>query len=54
MRLQVGRLSIYFEPRDIWVGVFMGPSAIYVCPLPMLVVRWWRCTPPTTGGTDER
>lgn len=41
-RLAIGRLAIYVEPRDIWVGVYVAPQAVYVCPLPMLVVRWSR------------
>lgn len=41
-RLRISRLSIYIEPRDIWVGVYVAPTAIYVCPLPMLVLRWDR------------
>lgn len=41
-RLRSGRLSLYVEPRDLWVGAFVGPSATYVCPLPGLVLRWAR------------
>jgi hypothetical protein len=41
-RLELGRLSVYVEPRDLWVGVFIAPLAVYVCPLPMLVFRWAR------------
>ena len=41
-RLRLGRLSAYLEPRDIWVGIYVAPTAIYVCPLPMLVIRWRR------------
>ena len=41
-RLQRGRLAIYFEPRDIWVGVYVAYTAVYVCPLPMVVIRWTR------------
>ncbi len=41
-RLTFGRLQVYVEPRDVWVGVFVAPAAVYVCPLPMLVVRWRR------------
>ena len=41
-RLRVGRLAIYFEPRDLWVGAYIAESAIYVCPLPTLVLRWSR------------
>lgn len=47
-RLRLGRLAIYVEPRDIWVGVYVAAAgvgesgAIYVCPLPMLVLRWSR------------
>lgn len=41
-RLRLGRLAIYIEPRDIWVGVYVSPDAVYVCLLPMLVLRWDR------------
>ncbi|MGE5830694.1 MAG: hypothetical protein ACM30G_20350 [Micromonosporaceae bacterium] len=41
-RLTVGRLQVYLEPRDVWIGVYVAPDAIYVCPLPMLVFRWTR------------
>lgn len=40
-----GRVEIYLEPRDLWIGVFIGRGgrhhggALYLCPLPMLVVR---------------
>jgi hypothetical protein len=37
-----GRLSVYLEPRDAWVGVYISTSAFYVCPLPFLVLRWDR------------
>lgn len=39
------RVEIYLEPRDVWVGVFVAPvksgqrGAIYICPLPCLVIR---------------
>jgi hypothetical protein len=36
------RLRIYLEPRDIWVGVYVAPQAVYVCPIPCLVFRWAR------------
>lgn len=39
------RLSLYLEPRDAWVGVYVGPDAIYVCPLPFVVIRWRRARP---------
>jgi len=35
----MGRVEIYVEPRDIWVGVYVAEKAVYACPLPMLVVR---------------
>lgn len=40
--LRLGRLSVYIEPRDAWVGVSVGDSAVYVCPLPFVVMRWSR------------
>jgi hypothetical protein len=36
------RLSVYLEPRDLWVGAYIAPHAVYVCPVPMLVLRWSR------------
>lgn len=30
---------IGFEPRDCWVGAYIGPNTIYVCLLPMVVLR---------------
>lgn len=41
-RLTLGRLQVYVEPRDVWVGVFVAPVAVYVCLLPMLVFKWSR------------
>lgn len=41
-RLRLGRLAVYIEPRDVWIGVYVAPVAIYVCPLPLLVLRWTR------------
>jgi hypothetical protein len=41
-RLRSGRLSVYIEPRDIWVGVYVAEAAVYVCPLPLLVFKWQR------------
>lgn len=39
-RLHLGRrVQVYIEPRDIWVGVYVAPDAVYVCPLPLLVVK---------------
>ncbi len=36
------RLRLLIEPRDLWVGLFVSPHALYFCPLPMLVLRWDR------------
>jgi hypothetical protein len=41
-RLRVGRLQVYLEPRDLWIGAYIDPGAVYVCPLPCVVFRWTR------------
>jgi hypothetical protein len=38
----LGRLSLILEPRDAWVGVFVGPGAVYVALVPFVVFRWER------------
>lgn len=38
-RLAVGSMSFYIEPRDAWVGLYVAPDALYVCPLPFFVVK---------------
>lgn len=40
--LKLGRLSLVFEPRDFWVGLYAGPDAIYLTLIPCLPVRWER------------
>lgn len=40
---QRGRVSLLFEPRDLWLGYFHGKDAGYVVIIPMLPVRIeWR------------
>jgi hypothetical protein len=43
-RLRLGRLAVYVEPIDLWVGVYLADDAIYVCPVPTVVLRWSRTT----------
>jgi hypothetical protein len=46
-RLHLGRLAVYIEPRDAWVGAYVATSAVYVCPLPFVVLRFERKGDPT-------
>ena len=36
------RLRVYIEPRDAWVGVYVAKQAVFICPLPFVVIRWRR------------
>lgn len=38
-RLRLGRVQLYIEPRDLWVGAYVAPDAVYVCPLPLVVIK---------------
>jgi hypothetical protein len=40
-----GRLSLVLEPRDLWLGLYVAPGALYVCLLPCVAVRWERRKP---------
>ena len=40
--VKAGRFSVVFEPRDLWLGLFIGPDAIYLTILPCLPIRWAR------------
>lgn len=40
--MYLGRVAVYFDARDWWVGYYRGDDDHYVCPLPCLVVRWRR------------
>ena len=37
-----GRLWLIFEPRDIWLGVYVAPKAVYVCVVPCVAFKWER------------
>lgn len=37
-----GRVEVYVELRDAWVGVYVAENAVYVLPLPFLVFRFSR------------
>lgn len=39
---RIGRLSLVLEPRDLWLGVYVAPRAVYVCVIPCLPLRWER------------
>ena len=41
-RFRYGRLAVYIEPRDAWVGVYVAKDAIYVLLVPFVVMRWTR------------
>jgi hypothetical protein len=41
-RLTHGRVQLYIEPRDAWIGVYVAVDAVYVCPLPFIVIRYRR------------
>lgn len=40
--LRIGRLSLMFEPRDIWWGLYIGRTAVYLTLIPCLPLRWAR------------
>lgn len=35
-------MKIYVDLRDWWVGVYIAPTYVYVCPLPCVVLRFRR------------
>jgi hypothetical protein len=44
-RARWGRLTAYIEPRNIWIGAYVAADFVYVCPVPLVVLRWERrCT----------
>lgn len=34
-----GRVEISFEPRDLWIGVYISETGIFIYPLPMIAIR---------------
>ena len=40
--LRCGRFSVVLEPRDLWIGLYVGPDAIYLTLIPCLPIRWAR------------
>lgn len=38
-RKKMDRVSLYFEPRLIWVGVTIGVEAYHICLIPTIVIK---------------
>lgn len=36
------KFHIKFEPRDIWVGVWVGEANTYICVVPCFPIVWRR------------
>jgi hypothetical protein len=43
------RVRVYIEPTDWWIGYYRGPNHHYVCPVPLVVIRWPRRVTPPAG-----
>jgi hypothetical protein len=41
----VSKVRVYFDPRDLWVGVYISYGSVYICPLPCVVIRIARKEP---------
>lgn len=57
--LRLGRLSLWFEPRNVLIGLRFTPEAVWVHLVPVLGLRWqWRKPGPgqrrTTPDNAER
>lgn len=33
------RVRVYLDARDWWIGLYVGPHHLSLCPLPTLVIR---------------
>lgn len=40
--VRLGRLSAFFDPHDIWWGLFWNEQYFYWCPIPLVPLRWSR------------
>lgn len=50
--ITIPSVDIYFEPRDLWVGIYYSDDHVYVCPCPTVVFRWKR-NPATKWSWDK-
>ncbi len=53
--IREGRWHMSFVPWDLWVGVYVGPTHLYICPVPTVCItvrrrRIRRYDPPTGLG----
>ena len=37
-----GWVAAYIDLRDWWIGVYVSDRAVYICPLPCVVIRIMR------------
>lgn len=34
--------TVELDRNDLWIGVYISPMAVYLCPLPCVVLKWRR------------
>jgi len=47
------RVKVYIEPADWWIGYYRGPNHHYVCPVPLVVIRWPRRVIPSAKSATR-
>ena len=49
----MSRLTVSLAWFDLWIGVFISKDAVYICPLPCILLKWRRRSRGKRGGTSE-
>lgn len=51
--LRLGRLSLWFEPGNLWVGLRFAPEAVWLHLVPVLGLKWERRLKAAQGRAER-